>query len=192
MARALRKLGLSVIPLAAIAAELAREAAARRRTYPALIDKGRLTTRDAEFEHAALAALAADVALMMAPPAPCPALGGLPLIPLPSEATHGQSWQARRDALHRELDRRARLYPGWIDTGRITAADAAHQTACLEALLTIYDEGWGWTPPREYPPLSQGWTVAMHQARDADWQAAWSTTRTAATRGQTAQQALAL
>lgn len=185
-----------MIPLAAIAAELAREAAARRRTYPALIDKGRLTTRDAEFEHAALAALAADVALMMAPPAPCPALGGLPFAPLPSEATHGQSWQARRDALHRELDRRARLYPGWIDTGRITAADAAHQTACLEALLTIYDEGWGWAAPlfngRDYPPLSQGWTVEMHEARDADWQAAWSTTRTAATRGEQPQKEMAL
>ncbi len=39
------------------------------------------------------------------------------------------------DEITRELATRRRVYPPWIDSGKISAAVAAHRIACLESVL---------------------------------------------------------
>lgn len=162
------------ITFGAIGDELRREIAARARTYPGQVDKGRMTAAEAERQQQLFAALLAD-------------FGDLVTVSEPSRT--GPSWTERREALGRELDQRARLYPHWVATARLTEADAAHRIACLEALLELYDGGWGWAPSRPCPVHP---TLAEMNAWRAEWTAAWQTTRTAAKLGQAGQREMAL
>lgn len=121
----------------AIAAELGREHAARTNLTGRRVDEGRMTRRDAERALALVAAWQRDlerertrratIPLAPAPPAPC-----------------SFTWRERRDGLLHELALRARLYPQWIAADRLAAADAAHRTRCLEALLELYEAGLDW------------------------------------------------
>lgn len=125
---------------AAIAAEIAREAQARRAAYPGMIARLKMTEQQAVAEIALCAAWAADVArwgdwLAQVPPR-------APIAPVARQ--NGFSWADRRQGLARELDRRARLYPRWIAAGQLDQADADHRTACLATLAAVYDEGLDW------------------------------------------------
>lgn len=160
------------VTYAIIRAELQREADARARLYPKRIEAGRLTQRDADRERALIAALLADVTRMASYAAP-DASGTtwrldpqLSAHPEPVEGREGFTWQDRRACLHRELDMRARFYPQWIAEGRLTQPDADRRTAALEALLEVYDEGWGWP------------------GKAADFEPVWQATRTAQSRVQ--------
>lgn len=125
---------------AMIAAELAREAEARRRTYPAMIEQGRMTAEDAERGHAVCAAWADDIARVIAFwAAPFPR-GAMPCQP----RTRGFTWAERRSALDRELQQRARLYPRWIAQARLDAGEAQQRTQRLAAMADLYDEGLDW------------------------------------------------
>ena len=118
---------------AAVQAELAREAAARARTYPGQIAKGRMTQQQAEWQQGVIAAIQQDLAAVIA-------------VAVPQLPERAYSWTDKRAALLRELDQRARFYPGWIDKGRLAQADADRQTAALTAMLALYDDGLTWQP----------------------------------------------
>lgn len=132
-------LGFPAITYAHLAAECARELAARRRFYPGRVDKGNMTEPEATRELALAAAWAEDVARIRAcraePPWPSPAA--------PPE--HGLAWNLRRAGLLRELELRARIYPREVAGGKLLEAEAARRTACLECLLMLYEDGWDWT-----------------------------------------------
>lgn len=131
------------VSFAGLRAELAREAAARRRTYPDWIAKGRMTAAEAEHQHQVLAAITADLEWSRAVPAV-----RVPYHAAPPEPVEGRrfTWPEKRTALKRELAQRARLYPDWIAKGRFTAAQGAAQIAALTAMLSMYDDGLAWTP----------------------------------------------
>ncbi len=116
---------------AMIRAELAREGQQRARTFPDLVSKGNMTPAEADHEQHIIAAIAADLEQVIARQ------------PAWSES-HGFTWHQRVRALRRELDLRARLYPGWIAKGRMTEAEAARQIAALAAMLAIYEGGRDW------------------------------------------------
>jgi hypothetical protein len=40
----------------------------------------------------------------------------------------------------RELQMRRRVYPRWVEQGRITAYRAAEEIACMEAIVADYEE----------------------------------------------------
>lgn len=115
-------------------AEVERELAARRRTYPDRVASGRMTATESDYQLAIFAAIAADVGRMshIGPDRP--------------EATHGFSWNERRAAIGRELDQRDRLYPEWIAGGRLQQDRADRQCLALRAILFRYDEGFDWRP----------------------------------------------
>lgn len=121
------------VSFAALRAELAREAEARRRTYPGQIDKGRMTAADATWQHGVLAAIQQDCEAVIALAVPA-----LPACPY--------TWADKRGALTRELEQRRRFYPGWIAKGRLTADQAARQIAPLAAMLALYNDGLRWLP----------------------------------------------
>lgn len=136
------------VSFAQLQRELADEARRRRETYPGMIAKGRMTPEEADYQHQVLAAIAADLEGVIAFPSSRPETGGMetpqgsnisPVDPLPT-----LSWAEKRNALTRELTYRARLYPVWIAKGTLTEAEAAHRTACLEAMLALYNEGLAW------------------------------------------------
>lgn len=123
------------ITLEHVAAELAREHRQRAEFYPGRVAKGNMLQRDADHELAIAAAWLDDVSRMAA------AWGnGHP----PEPSRFAFTWHDRRAALQRELELRARFYPEWIAKGRLAETDAAHRTACLEALLAIYEDGFDW------------------------------------------------
>lgn len=128
------------ITWAALEAELARELQQRRALYPKRVETGRMLQAEASGETAIAMAWAEDLARMRArwlSPAP---RGAFPF-PHPS---HPITWAARRRSLLRELGMRQRFYPEWIAAGRLLADQATHQLACLQCLLTIYEDGWDW------------------------------------------------
>ncbi len=131
-------LAFPAVTFEALEAELGRELEQRRRFYPGRVEKGRMLQEDAEWELAIALAWREDVARIRACWLERP---GSP----PTRPAHGLSWNDRRRGLLRELDMRGRFYPGWIDSGRLLERDAAHQLACLECLLAIYEDGWDWT-----------------------------------------------
>lgn len=114
--------------------ELRRELAARRRTYPDWITRGRMTQAEADHQLALFEAIAADVeryarfvsTRQLAPPA------------------HKFSWHLRREALRREADLRARIFPEWIAKGRLDQAEADRRTAALAAVADLFDDGFDW------------------------------------------------
>ncbi|WP_226019741.1 hypothetical protein [Novosphingobium sp. FKTRR1] len=129
-----------MIALPEIAAEIAREAAARRATYPAMIARLKMTEQQAAAEYALCAAWSSDLARYadwMNRAAP-----RAPIVPVARQ--HGFIWADRRHGITRELDRRARLYPRWIAAGQLDQAEADQRTARLSALADIYDDGFDW------------------------------------------------
>ena len=128
------------VTFAAIAAELLREQASRRSVYKRAVDKGTMDPREADWQHQLAAAWIADCARFAQ--ALAPIAQGRPMIdPRTLDAGHTISWQDRRNGILRELDQRARLYPRWIDKGNLDPNQAAHQVRCLEAMLTLYEDG---------------------------------------------------
>lgn len=119
----------------AIGAELAREAEHRAAVYKVEVAKNRMTRAQADYGHAIFETMAMDIRRMACsqPPAANPRF----------------TWAERRDALLRELDRRAALYPEWIAKGRLTSQAARRQTECLAAALDAYEGGL------DYPPTDR-------------------------------------
>ena len=115
-----------------IASELEREISMRRQVYPGRVADGRMTQAEAARQIAIAAAWAEDLRRCTSPPGPLPT------------ATHGFTWAERRAALTRELAFRARVFGRRVAEGAMTRADAAHRTACLEALAARYDDGLDW------------------------------------------------
>lgn len=116
-----------------IMAELAREAQARRRFYPRQVENLRMTQAEADHQLAMVDAWREDLQRM----------GSTPPMPDP-QPKHGFTWNARRQALAREIDLRARVYPRHVAEGKLTAADATHRQHCLMALAATYDDGFDW------------------------------------------------
>lgn len=129
------------VTYAMIAAELFRENQARHRTYPAMIEQGRMTAEQAEAGYQMALAWLEDVQRLtayLALPAPRPHA-------MPAEQrTLGLTWAERRAALDRELGQRARLYPRWIAAARLDPAEAQRRIDCLTAMAEIYDDGLDW------------------------------------------------
>jgi hypothetical protein len=119
---------------AALLAEIQRELAYRRRTYPQRVGARRMAQDDADYQITIMQAIAMDMQRVAA-------IGpGAPLVP----ATHGVSWLARVEALRREQQMRAHHYPRWINDGVLDATAAATQTAALDAVLRLYLDGLDW------------------------------------------------
>jgi hypothetical protein len=123
-------------------AELDRELAWRRRTWPDRVAGGRMPKAEADYGLAILAAIAADVDRM--------AHSGPGFPPAP----HAYGWAERRAALLREIEARDRDYPELIAGGRLTADRAAHQLQALRAILWRYDCGFDWRPTNGTPAQS--------------------------------------
>lgn len=115
-------------------AELRREVEARRRTYPDWITRGRMTQPEADHQLALFQAIAADVERYarfvstrdLAPP------------------SHAFTWHQRREALRRETDLRARIFPEWIAKGRLDQAEADRRSTILAAIVDLFDDGFDW------------------------------------------------
>lgn len=127
---------------AQVRAELARELQARRRLYPDRIAKGRMDPQEADFQQAIIAAIAQDLDAVIA-------------VAVPQLPRRAFTWAQKRQALLRELEYRARFYPEWIAKGRLTRDQADHQSACLAAMLALYDDGLTWEPTPPDCPAEQ-------------------------------------
>lgn len=108
----------------AIVAELEREAGSRRKVFPDRVAKGRMTEQDAAYQEAIWLEILANVRTC---------LGGDWRDPL---ATF--RWREKVDALNRELDYRARLYPEWVNKGRLDQATADRRVNLVEAVRDFY------------------------------------------------------
>lgn len=143
------------ITFAAIAAELAREAQARIATHARELARGRMAPADVAREAALVAAWQED----------CRRMAALQPGQNPNAAPprHGLTWRARVQGLTRELDLRAKHYPAWIEQGRMTATQSAHQVQCLQALLAFYHDGLDWPEdPEQRAALYAEVQVQLH------------------------------
>jgi hypothetical protein len=102
-----------------MAAEADAELTSRRKLYPALIVKGRLSQRDADRELRVMTVIANKLALR----------------PATLEAT----WEERVHCLRREIALRRLLYPQWILAGRVDPDEAARKLRMMES---IHDMTW--------------------------------------------------
>jgi hypothetical protein len=152
-------LAFPAITLGAIAAELGRELEQRRGFYPGRVTKGNMLQEEADRELALAAAWREDCARIAA-------AWGAGAAPLP--AAHPFTWRDRREGLQRELELRERFYPGWIAGGRLLAGQAAHRTACLQALLAIYEDGWDWRGSDGLTPRSSAIAAEEYRQLRAD------------------------
>jgi hypothetical protein len=129
------------VTYAMIAAELTREGKARRRTYPGMIEQGRMTPEQAEHGYQLAAAWLEDVQRFTAYLAlPAPRGHAMPA----EQRTLGFTWAERRAGIDRELGQRHRLYPRWIEAARLDAAEAQRRIDCLMVMAEIYDDGLDW------------------------------------------------
>lgn len=119
----------------AVLAECARELAQRRSFYPGRVAEARMSQAEADHQFALAAAWHQDAQRIAAS-------DYTPNVLPP--ATHGISWQARREGLARELALRARVYPSRVAEMRMTQGEADHRRACLMALAARYDDGFDW------------------------------------------------
>lgn len=129
------------VTYADVAAELTREAAARRRAYPGMIEQGRMTAEDAEAGYRIAAAWLEDLARFVGYlqiPAPRP--HAMPF----QYRTQGFTWAERRAAIAREQDQRARFFPRSIASARLDAAEAQRRNDRLAVMAEIYDDGLDW------------------------------------------------
>ncbi len=53
----------------------------------------------------------------------------------PGEITRSQ----KVDCIRREIKMRERVYPGWIERGRMTPAKADHEIKVMQAILKDYE-----------------------------------------------------
>lgn len=133
------------ITYAMIAAELQREAQARRRTYPGMLEQGRMTPEQAEAGYQMAAAWLHDLCRFdayLALPAPRP--HAMPAEARTPEHLGAFTWAERRAALDRELGQRHRLYPRWVEAARLDPAEAQRRINCLTVMAEIYDDGLDW------------------------------------------------
>lgn len=160
-----------MIPFPEIAAELAREMASRRATYPRLITKIQMTGEQEQAGYALCAAWQADCARYAVHLSQRPIT--TPIVPVALQ--NGFTWHDRRVGIARELDQRARLYPKWIDAMRLDPAEAARRTARLSAMADLYDEGYDWhdsfgtRPPFGFRFYAQDHTRAEKEAITQWW-----------------------
>ena len=137
----------------AVLEECRRELEQRRRFYPARIHQGRMIRAEADREIALCAAWGEDVeriitfesaaALRWQQFRQSEGREGLAITTL-CAAIHGLTWNARREALAREIALRARVYPQRVAEARMTRSEADRQIAALEALADRYDDGFDW------------------------------------------------
>lgn len=128
-----------------LAAEMDREISARLNTYPAQVERGRMTQAEADWQLQLARAWREDVERFEHR---CyPLMEGRPAA-LMSEipAAHGIAWRPRRAALLRELEQRQRFYPEWVEKGRLTQAGADSRIQGTECLLALYEFGLDWQP----------------------------------------------
>lgn len=164
--------------------ELRREIAARRRTYPDWITRGRMTQAEADHQLALFEAIAADVeryarfvsTRQLAPPA------------------HKFSWHQRREALRREADLRARIFPEWIAKGRLEQGEADRRTSILAAITDLFDDGFDWQPRNGHARIGFGTDPVTPAEREAlaEWHDHYTTVMQARGLMAPAQEALAL
>lgn len=124
------------ITFAALAAELAGEAQARITTRARELERGRMAPADVAREAALVAAWQEDCRRMAAL---APGQN-----PNAAQPRHGLTWRARVQGIERELQLRAKHYPAWIEQGRMTQQQAAHQVQCLTVLQAFYLDGLDW------------------------------------------------
>lgn len=119
----------------AIVAELERELAHRERIYPDWIAKCRMSEQEAGYQLGVWREILDNVRECLAG-ASC------------NVTAIAVAWREKVKALERELDYRTRLYPEWIDKGRLDQADADRQ---LELVAMVRDLYWrhlfAWLPP---------------------------------------------
>lgn len=161
---------------AAIRAELERELAARRATYPRLVAKGAMDAREAEHQTALAQAWLEDCERFHTAEA-----NGVHPLTLPRVST--LTWRQRRAGILRELAHRARIYPRWIAKGNLDRAEADRRNAALEAMLDLYEWGNDWLPEppdagedqrraQSYALMAERWhRRGDHEARDMALQA---------------------
>lgn len=104
-----------------LAAEADREADHRRSAYPRLVDAMRMTPHERDWGIAVMGAIAADLRAIATPSTEA------------AFAEDGFAWADKIRALQAEIGMRRRLYPRWIDSGRIDRPIAEAQLAKLEA-----------------------------------------------------------
>lgn len=104
-------------------AELVDELQRRRATYPGLVLKGRLAAALADRELRAWAAIARSVGA---------ALGD-------DAAAVPATWAEMVHSLRREIALRRKMYPLWVDQGRVDAHEAARR---LDLVETWHDLLW--------------------------------------------------
>lgn len=109
---------------AELAAEFVEELADRRRLYPSLVAKGRMTEDAAKREIRTIAALLW--------------LHTFPVDSRPAERPEA-TWTDMIHTLRREIALRRKFYPDWIVAGRIVAATAWRK---LELLENIHENLW--------------------------------------------------
>lgn len=149
------------VSFAAIAAELADETRRRARVYPGMIAKARLGQAEADRLQALIAAIAADLEWARQYPA---GVSGAELHDRPAF-----TWAEKRAELARELALRARHYPRWIAEGSLTQAEADHRTACLQAMLALYNDGLAWrATPGSTPEQARAEWRTTQAALDAE------------------------
>lgn len=148
-----------------IAQELARELAARRATYPAMVERMRMTSAAAEREISMAQAWQEDCARY----APW-FTGGAPISP--QRLTRNFTWADRRRAIADELARRARLYPRWIAGGDLDQAEADQRNQRLAAMAHLYDIGFDYHDSfGTRPPFGPRMTAQDHTEAEAEAEA---------------------
>jgi len=126
-------------------AEIRREIVRRREAFSRMVQKGQLTQQDARYETEIFQAILEDVGRFAQ--AAKPIGEGKPCTnPLKLHKLHSFTWHQRRAAITRELEYRARVYPGWISKGQITQADATRNLQRLTCMRAIYELGYDWIP----------------------------------------------
>lgn len=144
------------VTAAAVERECGRELEARRSLYPKLVDGGRMTPAERDRKLGVAAAWLEDARRLGQPFADRATASSSDAIGQ-QERAPAVSWRDRRSALVEELAQRARLYPQWIDGGRLLATDARQRTLCMECLLARYEDGWDYAAPGGARPQFWKW-----------------------------------
>ena len=130
-------------------AELQREISHRKGAFEGMIGKGRITKAAADRELDIFAAILEDCERFRKAVAPVgegrPAVNPLSIERTPGSSLHAYTWHERRSALTRELEYRERIYPAWIQKGRIKPDDAALYCRRLTCMRALYELGYDWT-----------------------------------------------
>jgi hypothetical protein len=142
----------AAIPLHLRIEEIARELDHRRAIYPRRVDKGRMTSQDADRGIDAFAAIAADLrveALWTVWGATQPGTAADVDARRAYRHAHDQAapllaaftWSQLVGALRREIALRRKFYPQWVASGTLGKADARHR---LERIEAVHFQWWRW------------------------------------------------